>query len=95
MKIWQVCIAFALILFAATGFARQDKVLVCHVGNDVGPGGETYLDDPDCVPSDLNGYFCSDAGKIDLIVVAEKAAANHLENTSHEWGASRTTSRVR
>jgi hypothetical protein len=65
--------------------AKQNKMLICHVGNEAGPGGETYLDEPDCEPSDLNGYFCPDAGKIDLIVIAEKAAAKHLVNPSHHW----------
>lgn len=75
-----------LVLFVSTTLtAKQNKMLVCHVGNEVGPGGETFLDDPDCEPSDLNDYFCPDAGKIDLIVIAEKAAAKHLVNPSHYW----------
>lgn len=85
MKSINLVIALILLVAAQNVFARQAKMLVCHVGNDAGPGGETYLDDPDCVPSDLNNYFCPDAGKIDLIVIAEKAAANHLSNSSHYW----------
>ena len=65
-------------LFAATGFARQEKELICHVGNEAGPGEEVYLDDPGCVPHVGNDYFCPDAGKIDLISVAKPA--KHLNN---------------
>jgi hypothetical protein len=73
-----------LILIATTGLAaKQEKTLICHVGNEVGLGGETYLDDPTCVPGDVNGFFCPDAGKVDLIVVAKPA--KHLNNPSHEW----------
>jgi hypothetical protein len=64
---------------------KQNKMLICHVGNEAGPAGEVYLDDPDCEPNELNGFFCPDAGKIDLIVIAEKAAAKHLINPSHYW----------
>ncbi|MGD2128166.1 MAG: hypothetical protein PVJ33_16405 [Lysobacterales bacterium] len=76
----------AVLLFATSGLAAsQDKVLVCHVGSKAGPNGETYLDDPDCVPGEDNDYFCPDAGKIDLIVVPEKAASSHLGDPGHEW----------
>jgi hypothetical protein len=64
---------------------RPVKTLVCHVGNDVGPNGETYLDDPYCAPNDLNDYFCPSAGKIDLISVPEHVATKHLENPNHYW----------
>jgi hypothetical protein len=71
-------------LFAATGFAaKKEKDLICHVGNEEGPGGETYLDDPGCVPIEENGYFCPDAGKIDLIEVAN--SSKHLNNPSHTY----------
>ncbi len=84
MKFIQITIGWTLILFAVTGFAGPKvKQLVCHVGNEVGPGGETYLDDPNCLPSDTNNYFCPDAGKIDLILVPENA--NHLGNDSHSF----------
>ena len=72
-----------LILIATTGLAKQDKILICHVGNEVGPGGEVYLDDPGCVPIEENDYFCPDAGKIDLISVAK--VSKHLGNPSHEY----------
>lgn len=74
----------ALLLFAVTGFAGPKvKQLICHVGSNVGPGGEVYLDDPDCVPDDTNNYFCPDAGKIDLIRVP--ANSNHLGNDAHSF----------
>jgi hypothetical protein len=80
----KIIFTVTLMLFAATGFAaKQEKTLICHVGNEVGPGGEDYLDDPGCVPIDDNGNFCPDAGKIDLIEVAK--AHKHLNNPSHEY----------
>lgn len=83
MRLSQLILGCAVLAFASTGFAKQEKTLICHVGNEAGPGGETYLDDPNCVPSDANGYFCPDAGKIDLIVVPEHA--KHIGNASHSW----------
>jgi hypothetical protein len=80
----QLILFCTLILFATTGLAaKQEKALICHMGNEAGLGGETYLDDPTCVPSDVNGFFCPDAGKVDLIVVAK--ADKHLNNDSHSW----------
>ena len=77
-----VCI---LMLVATTATAaRQEKQLICHVGNELGPNGEVYLDDPGCVPIEENDYFCPDAGKIDLINVAKPS--NHLEKPSHAFG---------
>lgn len=74
----------AIALFAATGLAaKQDKTLVCHVGSETGAAGEVYLDDPNCVPAEENGYHCPDAGKIDLIVIAN--ATTHLDNPGHGW----------
>ena len=85
MKIVKIMFAVTLMLFATTGFAaKKEKDLICHVGSEEGPGGETYLDDPGCVPVEENGYFCPDAGKIDLIEVSKKA--NHLGNLSHTYG---------
>ena len=83
-KLFQIVLACILMLIAATALAtKQEKVLICHVGNETGLGGEVYLDDPTCTPSDANGYFCPDAGKIDLIVVAK--VSKHLNNPNHEW----------
>ena len=83
-KLFQIVFACTLMLIAATALAaKQEKVLICHVGNETGLGGEVYLDDPTCTPSDANGYFCPDAGKIDLIVVAK--VSKHLNNPNHEW----------
>jgi len=82
MKNLGIGMAVALLLAASTAVA-MDKVAICHVGNVAGPNGETY--DPYCVPNDANDYFCPDAGKIDLIVVPENAASNHLDNPSHYW----------
>ena len=63
--------------------AKPEKNLICHVGNEVGPGGEVYLDDPGCMPHEDNSYFCPDAGKIDLIEVAKQA--KHLGNDAHSY----------
>jgi hypothetical protein len=74
----------ALILIATTGLAaKQEKTLICHVGNEMGPNGETYLDDPGCVPHLDNDWFCPDAGKIDLIEVAKPN--KHLDNDLHSY----------
>ena len=84
MKFIQIAVGCTLILFALTGFAaKKEKLLICHVGNDVGPGGEVYLDDPGCIPDSTNNYFCPDAGKIDLIMVPENS--KHLGNNSHSF----------
>ena len=78
----RIIFAITFLLFTVTGFAaRQEKTLICHVGNEVGPGGEEY--DPACVPEEANDYFCADAGKVDLILVAK--VDNHLDNPSHEY----------
>ena len=83
MRLLQVILAITFLLFTVTGFAaRQEKILICHVGNELGPNGEEY--DPACVPEEANDYFCADAGKIDLILVPENA--KHLGNPSHEYG---------
>jgi len=75
--------AAALSLAAFSVAASPEKSLVCHVGNQAGPAGEVYLDDPGCVPGEDNGYVCPDAGKVDLILVASSSA--HLGNSSHSW----------
>ena len=56
-------------LSAGGSLAARDKEAICHVGTEVGPNGETYLDDPGCHPNEENNYFCPDAGKVDLIYV--------------------------
>jgi hypothetical protein len=82
MKLIQWLLLITLMLVASTALAaRQDKTLICHVGNEEGPNGEVY--DPNCVPEPANGYFCADAGKIDLILVARRA--KHLGNPAHEY----------
>jgi hypothetical protein len=82
LRLLQTVFVCALMLFVTTGFAdKKEKMLICHVGNEEGPGGEVY--DPTCVPEEANGYFCADAGKIDLIVVSKKA--KHLGNPSHTY----------
>lgn len=82
MKTTTIVIALTSIILATTALAdRQEKTLICHVGSELGPNDETYLDDPDCVPSDT--VSCPDAGKIDLILVANPA--NHLDNPNHEF----------
>ena len=84
MKVHQLIIAAVLALYVSTAVeARKEKTVICHVGNEAGPSGEEYLDDPGCVPIEENGYFCPDAGKIDLISVAN--ANKHLNNPNHEW----------
>jgi len=52
----------------------KTKVFICHVGNEL----PEY--DPACDPETET---CGDAGKIDLIEVADVAADQHLSNTSH------------
>lgn len=84
MHFTRILLSVAFVLFASTALAaKPEKALVCHVGNEEGPGGETYLADPGCVPIVENGYFCPDAGKIDLIEVAK--AHKHLNNPSHAY----------
>lgn len=61
----------------------REMVQLCHVGNEVGPNGETY--DPNCVPNEENEYFCADAGKIDLILIPRMTADKHLANPSHAY----------
>lgn len=65
---------FFLLLSASLFAAKPEKILICHVGNEVGPNDEVY--DPSCAPIEENNYFCADAGKIDLIEVAK--AGKHL-----------------
>lgn len=83
MSLTKVLISVFSLLLSTSVFAKPQKILVCHVGNEVGPGGEDYLDDPGCVPIEENGYFCPDAGKIDLISV--KNDSQHLGNPSHTY----------
>lgn len=84
MKLARIFLSLVFVLSASIALAAKPaKVLVCHVGNEVGPGGEDYLDDPGCVPVEENGYFCPDAGKIDLISVAK--VRGHLQNPSHTY----------
>jgi hypothetical protein len=84
LRITKTLFLLTLTLLATTALAdKPQKTLVCHVGNETGPGGETYLDDPSCTPGEDNAYFCPDAGKIDLIVIAK--AHKHLENPAHEF----------
>jgi hypothetical protein len=61
---------------------KAGRILVCHVGSEEGPSGENY--DPACVPGEANGWFCPDAGRIDLVQVA--ASSRHLGNPSHAYG---------
>ena len=83
MKPTHLLVAAALSLAASSVAASPEKSLVCHIGNKAGPSGEVYLDNPACVPGEDNGYFCPDAGKIDLILAANNSA--HLGNPSHGW----------
>ena len=62
-------IPFFILSLASGSFAAKEKTAVCHVGTNLGPNGETYLDTLGCVPHEDNGYFCPDAGKVDLIYV--------------------------
>lgn len=84
MRPIKIILTVTLMLFAATGFAaKKEKDLICHVGNEEGSEGEVYLDDPGCVPVEENGFFCPDAGKIDLIEVAN--TSKHLNNPNHTY----------
>ena len=84
MKTSTIVIATALLL-AGPALAKQEKSLVCHVGNQLGSQGETWMENRNCeVPEGWEGdYTCPDAGKVDLIVVAN--AHKHLNNKSHSW----------
>ena len=84
MKSMKTLFAFAaLMIWVSSLEAGQEKTFICHVGHKYGPDGETY--DPACAPVEENGYFCADAGKIDLIEVTARAAEKHLENDSHAY----------
>ena len=85
MKTTLILTALGLLLVADHAAARQEKSLVCHVGNQLGSQGETWLENPNCdIPEGWEGeYTCPDAGKVDLIVVAN--AHRHLENPGHSW----------
>jgi len=79
-------LALVCLLAAGAAVAKQEKTLICHVGNELGSDGATYLENPDCTPPEgytAEDYVCPDAGKVDLIVVAK--ARKHLENESHFW----------
>ena len=55
MKLIQIAFLTGLMLITITALgAKKQKVLICHVGSDVGAADEVYLDDPDCVPGDTN-----------------------------------------
>ena len=59
-------LALALTLASSSVFAKKEKILVCHVGNQLGSDGATYLENPDCTPPDgytVDDYVCPDAGK--------------------------------
>jgi hypothetical protein len=79
-----VLISFVVLLAEAAAAGPKPKALICHVGSTEGPSGETYLDNPNCVPAFENGYFCPDAGKVDLIVVT--STRTHLQSPSHSYG---------
>jgi hypothetical protein len=84
MYFTRILLSIVFVLYASTALAAPpEKTLICHVGNEVGPGGEDYLDAPGCVPHDGNDWFCPDAGKIDLIEVAKRA--KHLGNAAHSY----------
>jgi hypothetical protein len=84
MYLTRILLSIVFVFFASTALAAPpEKTLLCHVGNEVGPGGEDYFDDPGCVPHDDNDWFCPDAGKIDLIEVAKPA--KHLANAAHSY----------
>jgi hypothetical protein len=84
MYLTRILLSIVFVLFASTALAaKKEKDLICHVGNEEGPAGETYLDDPGCTLTEENGYFCPDAGKIDLILVP--ANAKHIGNPAHAY----------
>jgi hypothetical protein len=89
MYFTRILLSIVFVLFASTALAKKPaKILVCHVGNELGSMGETYMDNPDCtIPPEWVGdpvdYMCPDAGKIDLILVSQKAI--HIGNESHSF----------
>ena len=75
MYFTRILLSIVFVLFASTALAaKPDKILVCHVGNELGSMGETYMDNPDCIipPEWVGDYMCPDEGKIDLILVSKK-----------------------
>lgn len=79
---------FFLLLSTSLFAAKPEKELVCHVGSQLGSNGESYQENPNCdiLPpyvGDAADYICPDAGKIDLILVSERA--NHLGNEAHAF----------
>ena len=89
MYFTRILLSIVFVLFASTALAaKPGKILVCHVGNELGSSEETYQDNPDCtIPPEWVGdhadYICPDAGKIDLILVSTKA--KHLGNPAHSF----------
>ena len=84
MNMIRFTLAFAILLLAVPALeARQEKTVICHVGSEEGPNGETY--DPNCIPTD--DFDCPDAGKIDLIEVANprKHLGTEARPTRHTW----------
>ena len=61
-------LALVCLLAAGAAVAKQEKTLICHVGNELGSDGATYLENPDCTPPagyTAEDYVCPDAGKVD------------------------------
>jgi hypothetical protein len=89
MYFTKILLSIVFVLFASTALAgKPENTLVCHVGNELGSDGETYMENPDCIiPGDWVGeaedYICPDAGKIDLILVSKKA--KHIGNAAHAF----------
>jgi len=82
----QLIAAIALLLIGSSALAaKTDTILVCHVGNELGSQGETYMENPDCAIPEwwVEDYKCPDAGKIDLILVSENA--KHIGNPKHAF----------
>ena len=63
-------LALVCLLTAGAAVAKQEKTLICHVGNELGSDGATYLENPDCTPPESDtaeDHVCPDAGRVDQI----------------------------
>lgn len=89
MRIARLILFLIFVLFASAALAaKPENTLVCHVGNELGSNGESYLDNADCdiLPpygGDPADYICPDAGKIDLISAPPNA--KHIGNAAHSF----------
>ena len=89
MHIIRIILVIVFVFYASSALAKKpEKILVCHVGSELGSSGETCQENPDCtIPTEWIGdpadYECPDAGKVDLISVSNDA--KHIGNPAHKF----------